>query len=58
MTFEGGESHEKVPETLDYDLAKIWLAKQDLSDCMPEQIKEMFLDQLRKLEAVNVERWD
>lgn len=48
----------KVPETLDYDLAKIWLAKQDLSNCTPEQIKEMFLDQLRKLEAVNVERWD
>ena len=48
----------KIPETLDYNLAKIWLAQQDLRDKTPEEIKAMFLTQLRKLEAANVERWD
>ena len=48
----------KIPETLEYDLAKIWLAQQDLNNKTPKEIKEMFLTQLRKLEAANVERWD
>ena len=48
----------KIPETLEYDLAKIWLAQQDLSNKTPKEIKEMFLTQLRKLESANVERWD
>lgn len=49
---------DKIPETLNYDLAKIWLAQQDLNCKTPEEIKDMFLTQLRKLEAANVERWD
>lgn len=48
----------KIPETLNYDLAKIWLAQQDLKEKSPSEIKEMFLDQLRKLESANAERWD
>lgn len=47
-----------IPDTLDYDLAKIWLAQQDLSGKDPLQIKEMFLEQLRKLHDAQPERWD
>lgn len=49
-----------IPENVDfnYDLAKIWLAQQNLADYTPEQIKEMFLTKLRQLKDANVERWD
>lgn len=49
-----------IPDSanVNYDLAKIWLAQQDLTECSPEKIKDMFFNQLRKLQAANVERWD
>ena len=48
----------KSTDEINYDLAKIWLAQQDLTNCTPEQIKNKFFDQLRKLEQANGERWD
>ncbi len=47
-----------IPDTVDYDLAKIWLAQQDLKEATPEQVKRTFFDFMHKLETVNVERWD
>lgn len=48
----------KIPETLDYELAKLWLEHQDLSDTTPEQVKELFFDALHKIEKTHPERWD
>ena len=48
----------QIPNTIDYDLAKIWLAQQNIADCSAQQIKEMFLNKLRELERTTNERWD
>ncbi len=48
----------KLPENLDYDLTKIWLSHQDLSNTTPEEVKVMFFEALHKIENKNVERWD
>ena len=40
------------------ELAKIWLAGQDLTAKTPEQVKEMFVDAMQRIHAHNVERWD
>lgn len=48
----------KIPDTVNYDIAKIWLAHQDLKSLTPEETKEMFFKCLHDLEAKNVERWD
>ena len=47
-----------IPSDIDLELAKIWLAGQDLRECAPEQVKEMFFCAVRKMEAVISERWD
>lgn len=48
----------KLPENLDYELTKIWLDHQDLSNTTPEEVKVMFFEALHKIEKKNVERWD
>ncbi len=48
----------KLPENLDYELTKIWLDHQDLSNVTPEEVKVMFFEALHKIEKKNVERWD
>lgn len=48
----------KLPENLDYKLAKIWLDHQDLSNKTPEEVKVIFFEALHKIEKKNVERWD
>lgn len=45
-------------DNLDIEIAKIWLASQDLSAVTPEQAKIMFFDALHKIEKQNIERWD
>ena len=45
-------------DALAIEIAKIWLAGQDLSDKTPEQAKIIFFEALYKIEKCNVERWD
>lgn len=48
----------KIPDGIDIELVKIWLASQDLSGKTPEETKEMFFDALHRMEQVKPERWD
>lgn len=45
-------------EKLNVEIAKIWLASQDLSNVSPEQAKIMFFEALHKIEKQDIERWD
>ncbi len=48
----------EIPVNVDYELTKIWIAQQDLSNMTPEMMKQMFFETLHKMQAQNVERWD
>ena len=48
----------QIPDSIDYELAIIWLKCQDLRDVTPEQAKDMFFDALHRIQQKNVERWD
>ncbi len=42
---------------LSADLAKIWLAGQDLSGKKPSEVKQMYFAALQEIDKTNVERW-
>ena len=48
----------KLPENIDYEIAKIWFSNQDLSNTSPEDAKKIFFDAFHRIEKTNVERWD
>lgn len=48
----------RFPDDIDIEIAKIWLAGQDLRSLTPEQAKEKFFEAVHKMESVNPERWD
>ncbi len=48
----------RFPDDIDIEIAKIWLAGQDLRSMTPEQAKEKFFEAVHKMESVTPERWD
>ena len=48
----------KLPENIDYEIAKIWFSNQDLSNTSPEDAQKIFFDAFHRIEKTNVERWD
>lgn len=48
----------EIPSNIDLELAKIWLAAQDLNGKTPEETKSMFFDAVQKMSNVTPERWD
>lgn len=47
-----------IRDSIDYEIAKIWISQQDLSSVSPETAKELFFEALYKIKVKNVERWD
>lgn len=44
--------------TENFEIAKAWLAGQDLTSVSPAEAKQMFFKALHEIETTNVERWD
>ena len=55
---DNGQNKKYSFDPLDVEIAKIWLASQDLSAVTPEQAKLKFYEILQKLERIYPERWD